>query len=238
MATTCVRAGTSSCEAEALAWAVRASESGMAADTWGARAKEPKTVMTSRMRKAAVAEGGIFLGGAAAACGEMVLGLPAPVCADAAARESLAAFGSGSWGALKSWEKRTSFQTPRGVLIMNTAVETMVPVRAFSMAKYLSDTVSVTLAVRYVAAYRVHTTKTGLVAKKRRGCVNGQRRFFAKVLSSGLDVDTLSTTDLSRASVYVFLLVADSTLAHLSVAVMIGAMIAADVTAAVVSATR
>lgn len=200
MATTCVSAGTSSWEADALACAVRASESGMMADTWGARAKEPKTVMMSRMRKAAVAEGGIFLG--AAAWGEMDLGLPAPVCADAAAREILAVFGSGSCGALKSCEKRTSFQTPRGVFIMKTAVETMVPVRAFSMAKYLSDTVSVTLAVKYVAAYRVHTTNTGLVAKKRRGCVNGQRRFFARVLSNGLPVDTLSTTDLSGASVY------------------------------------
>lgn len=153
-------------------------------------------MMMSRMRKAAVADLGIFLG--AAFCGEMALGLPAPVCADAAAREILAVFGSGSWGVLKSCEKRTSFQTPSGVLTMNTAVEMIVPVRAFSTAKYLSDSVSVTLAVRYVAAYRVHTTKTGLVAKKRRGCVNGHRRFFARVLSSGLDVDTLSTTDLYR----------------------------------------
>lgn len=101
-------------------------------------------------------------------------------------------------GRPKNWANRTSFHTLSGVLTENTAAETIVPVGAVSLSRNLSTNVSLVFAVKYVTAYNVHTTKTALVEKKRRGCRKGQRRCCPKVRNSGRPCETLSTTDLVR----------------------------------------
>lgn len=138
-------------------------------------------MITSRIRKAVLTEVGIFFKddpGAAPTISVVILGI--------------------SRRTPKNWAKRTSFQMLSGVLTANTADDTNVPVRALLISENLSSKVSLVLAVKYVAVYKVHTTKTAFVEKNCRGLVKGHRICFANARRSGRPVETLSTTDLGK----------------------------------------
>lgn len=190
-------AGTMSWATDALACAPWATRSGTMADTCGATAYDPNTVMMSRTRNAALTEAGMPRGAVAAVAAAVEKdALAVAPHADATLGRVLLGGLAGVFCLPKNCAKRTSFQTLSGVLTANTAADMIDPEGTVSLSRNLSSKVSVLFAVKYVTAYRVQTMNTGLVEKKRRGSLKGQRRCFAKPRISGRPVETLSTTDL------------------------------------------
>ncbi|XDG02332.1 hypothetical protein ABKA04_001947 [Annulohypoxylon sp. FPYF3050] len=117
VATICVAAGTINCATSAFAWAVCARLSGMIAETCGAMAKVPNTVMISRARNAALTDNGVPRGTSARL----------PTAAVTAEFPLLLGLGAAVMRFPKNWANLTSFQTLKGVFTTNTAEEIRVP---------------------------------------------------------------------------------------------------------------
>lgn len=146
-------------------------------DTRLGRVKDPKTVMASLTRNAAV--------------GARVDALAS--CVFAAHATWDAAFAPA--GSPKNWEYRTSFQRPNGTLTAKVDAKTMEPT-TFSLANS-ELMLSEALLTMYVVPYSAAMILRGGEEKKRIGCRSAERVCFLSPCKSVWRVAACSTIDLS-----------------------------------------